>query len=106
MTLVELDESDAGAAAEVAAGDRVEVRLAENPTTGYQWQWRLPPAVRELADEHVPAPPGRPGQGGARRLLAEVADDAPAGEHRLRAELRRPWEDDPRQTLDFTLRIH
>ncbi|RZS41082.1 putative secreted protein [Herbihabitans rhizosphaerae] len=103
MALVHLVESDARRTTLVRKGDTVELRLAEIPTTGYRWRWRLPNGLRLIADEHVrpePGLPGAPGQPGQRRLAFDITD---SGEHELTAELVRPWEDTPRRTLSFVL---
>ena len=96
-------ESDAQRATDVRRGDTIELRLPETPTTGFRWRWRLPPALRLIADEHVrpEAYPSPPGMGGQRRLAFDVID---AGCFELRAELARPWEDAPHRTLTFVIR--
>lgn len=100
MALVHLSEKDAEVQTAVSKGDTVELRLRETPTTGYRWRWRLPESLALVADEHVTAEPGRPGQGGQRRLAFDVRD---VGTHELRAELARPWEEAAATALTFVI---
>lgn len=69
-------------------GDRVEIRLPENPTTGYRWE--LVSGVIEVLDsvlEPTPGSAGALGAGGTRVLVVRVGDG-----DELVLELRRPWE--------------
>ncbi len=103
MTRIQLSEADSGHAASVSIGDTVEITLPEIPTTGYQWAWTLPAGARPVLDEYVAAPPGRPGQGGQRRLVLELGRP---GRHRVLAELARPWEPRAHRVLTFDLDLH
>ncbi|MGQ0839332.1 protease inhibitor I42 family protein [Actinokineospora sp.] len=102
MALVHLAATDADGPTELHKGDTVELRLPESPTTGYRWRWRLPEALRMVADEHVrqPAEIGAPGAAGERRLAFDVTA---SGLHELRAELARPWEGEAQRALTFVL---
>ena len=87
---MELTEADAGAERAVAVGEELVVRLEENRTTGFRWQLADLPDGVALVDDGYEAPaPGRPGQGGVRRIRVRVTRP---GTHRLCAELRRSWE--------------
>ncbi len=103
MTRIQLSEADAGHAASVSTGDTVEITLPETPTTGYRWAWTLPAGARTVLDEYVAAPPGRPGQGGQRRLVFELGQP---GRHRVCAELVRLWEPGGLRVLTFDLDVH
>lgn len=103
MTRIQLSEADAGHTSSVSTSDMVEITLPEIPTTGYRWAWTLPAGARTVLNEYVAAPPGRPGQGGQRQLVFEL--DRP-GQHRLRAELVRPWEPGAHRVLTFDLDVH
>lgn len=113
MSLVRLSQSDAGGTTELHIGDTVELTLPEVRTSGYRWHWHLSDAVHVVADEYkrsddrsggevaavgdVP-----PGKGGVRRLALDIVG---AGRHYLRAELRRPWEHQPRRSVTFALSV-
>jgi inhibitor of cysteine peptidase len=111
VALVRLAQADAGETTELRVGDTVELRLPEARTAGYQWHWRIPEAVRVVADTYVrgsdcsgrvAAGEGPPGEGGVRRLAFDIVG---AGRHLLRAELARPWEAEPRRSITFTLSV-
>ena len=77
-----------GGSVRAALGDTLLLRLPENPTTGYRWQFELPAGLGVSSDDFVMATSAA-GAGGERtlRLLASAP-----GLHRLAAALRRPWE--------------
>ncbi|GAA3810859.1 MULTISPECIES: protease inhibitor I42 family protein [Amycolatopsis] len=107
MTQIRLAQADSGETARLHVGDTVELRLPEVRASGYRWRWRLPDAVRVVADEHVRSREvahgeGPPGEGGVRRLALDVVEP---GRHLLRAELARPWEVEPRRSVTFVLAV-
>ena len=77
----------------LASGESFEVRLPENPTTGYIWEVEhVPEAVAGLereAFEQEPADPRIVGRGGI-KIFVFKAREPGAGEIVLR--LRRPWQ--------------
>ncbi|MBN2207375.1 MAG: protease inhibitor I42 family protein [Candidatus Aminicenantes bacterium] len=85
-------KSDQGTVAHLAPGESFEVRLPENPTTGYIWEVEtLPAGVLELvreAYEQEPADPEILGRGGT-KIFVFKAREPGAGELDLRQ--RRPW---------------
>ena len=99
-------EQDDGKAISLAVGEQFEVRLAENTTTGHQWQ--LVDVDRALLDvtrdERIPPDSALPGAGGS-HVWAFLAR-AP-GHCSLSLAYRRSWEGAaPAQTfsLDVTIR--
>jgi predicted secreted protein len=111
VALVRLAQGGAGETAELRIGDTVELRLPEARTSGYQWRWQLPDAVRVVVDEYVRGDDhsgaaalgeGLPGGGGMRRLAFDIVG---AGRHLVRAELARPWEGEPRRSVTFVLAV-
>jgi predicted secreted protein len=81
---------------------RVEVRLPEAPTTGYQWSLvSAPPGVRETGREYEqPAREARAGGAGTRVF---VLDASTPGRHELEFRLQRPWEAEPLERRVMTL---
>ncbi|MGW5715470.1 protease inhibitor I42 family protein [Amycolatopsis sp. NPDC003865] len=78
-----------GAAADVAPGERLELRLPENAGTGYQWMLDdLGPPLRVVEETRHPGTPDRAGSAGEHRFVLHA--DAP-GETTLVARHARPW---------------
>lgn len=91
MAEIEVGEGHNGGAISARPGDRIIVRVPENPTTGYHWR-AVPsdPALLELqSDQFMPPASEAPGSGGVRTLqyLARGAGNAS-----VTLELARPWE--------------
>lgn len=86
-----LTEADAGRTVEVAPGAEVQLRLPENPTTGYRWTLTVTPAgcLQVTADAFERPDTAAVGAGGVR-----VVDVKPAGVPSCELGLahRRPWE--------------
>jgi inhibitor of cysteine peptidase len=92
MATVRLTEADSQRQVVVSSGDVVEVRLPENPTTGYRWHAEMEPPGGLLAEEdRMEAGVGgsQPGAGGTRVLSFRTGSP---GVVRLRLKLRREWE--------------
>jgi inhibitor of cysteine peptidase len=93
MATITLSENDSGKTIEVTQGDTIEIRLPENPTTGYQW------AVEEVdeniltlqSSEYVLPQDPRIGEGGT-RVVQFQAKQARSGEVALK--YWREWEGD------------
>ncbi len=105
MTTLVLTEADAGSAHDVTRGDRVELRLKENPSTGYRWSVDIEPseAASIVGSRFVS---GGPGVGGGGSVAFEIAANQ-AGAVELRAKLWRQWEGESSVTkrLSFALRV-
>lgn len=86
-----LTEADAGRTVEVTPGQAVQLRLPENPTTGYRWVMTMTPAsCLEIGVDGFEREAGAaPGAGGVR-----VIDIASVAAHpcKLALAYRRPWE--------------
>jgi len=92
VATVVVTPADDGTVVHAAVGDRVELRLPENPSTGYLWQ--LDDLAEGLAiadDRHEQATSALPGASGMRIVVLAVT--APC-EHVLAARRGRPWEAD------------
>lgn len=105
MATLTIDRSDEGATVVADRGDTIEIRLDENPTTGFRWavedhDRRLPLEGSEFS----PAAGNRIGTGGTRILRFKAA--AP-GVVRLELRLRREWEGNAstRDRFALTIRI-
>jgi inhibitor of cysteine peptidase len=88
-----LTEADAGRTVEVAPGKAVQLRLPENPTTGYRWVMTMTPAsCLEIGSNGFDRDPKAPPGAGGVRVVAIASVTAPACE--LALAYRRPWETD------------
>lgn len=101
-----LTEADAGRAVDLAVGDRLEIALPGNPTTGFQWEiGALDHAVvRPLGQPHFAPSSTAIGAGGVVTLRFEAV--AP-GTATVRLDYRRPFEKDvpPARTFSATATV-
>lgn len=102
---IRLSMEDAGKTVRVPAGAVVELRLDENPTTGYRWT--LPPETCcEMVEDRYEPQAGRSeagaGAASVRVLSFRVKGGAPA---RLALELRRPWEEGEAPLARFDIEL-
>jgi inhibitor of cysteine peptidase len=98
---VTLTERDNGARITAHVGDAIDIRLAENATTGYRWTPAEPvDGVLELSATGADYPGPALGSGGEARFRLTVS--AP-GTAVLRLAYRRPWE--PGQDAERTFSI-
>jgi len=87
-----LTTADNGKTLQVQPGDRVQVELASNPTTGFAWHLAKSSLVLESSD-YIPDQPAQVGSGGIERLVLQVpASAAPGSIHELRLDYYRSWE--------------
>jgi inhibitor of cysteine peptidase len=93
MPSVIITQNEDGSSVTAAVGGLVELHLAENPTTGYQWSLdEIGSGLEVVHDEfHLAGTPLVPGAGGVHEWRFRIA--AP-GSHRLELRLRREWEDE------------
>jgi inhibitor of cysteine peptidase len=78
-----------GKSLELKPGDTLAVRLAANPTTGYDWAVACKPKALELVKRtYLASPPLRIGQGGTDVFRFSVR----SGRGRLELVYRRSWE--------------
>jgi len=85
----QVDETWNGRQLEVGVGQRFELALPENPTTGFRWalESKGEPVLVLLGDAFAPSA-GTPGAGGVHRWEFEASR---AGSADLRLTYRRPW---------------
>jgi inhibitor of cysteine peptidase len=99
-----LTEADAGRTVEVAPRTAVQLRLPENPTTGYRWVLTLAPAdcARIDGDRYL-APSGEAvGAGGLRVIGIAAVTASPCV---LDLAYRRPWEREAPAAKAATFRL-
>jgi inhibitor of cysteine peptidase len=91
---------DRGRKVSVRVGDRIVLRLPENPTTGYRWSGEIPSFLRLVRDanEHDSAP----GAGGIRAL--ELQAERP-GHSEITLSNMRSWEGAARPPEQFEFSI-
>jgi inhibitor of cysteine peptidase len=92
--VIELSESEDGSSHALPVGEELAVRLPENGTTGYRWQFsHSGPGLLEQVEDTVGQPPGgnagAPGAGGL-RIVRFVGKQR--GRVRIEARLGRSWE--------------
>jgi inhibitor of cysteine peptidase len=91
MAEIVVGEGHNGGTISAKTGDRIVIRLPENPTTGFRWQ--AEPANLEVlelqSDEFAQAASAAMGSGGV-RILQYLARGA--GNTSIALRLGRPWE--------------
>jgi inhibitor of cysteine peptidase len=88
--MIQIDKSQNGGEVEVALGQQIELRLGENPTTGYRWHLRskIEPVLAVHEDTFASSGTGV-GAGGIRCWRFQAAQEGTA---RVELENRRSWE--------------
>ena len=88
--MLTLDEHADGRTVDLKVGQELEIRLAENPTTGFRWQLesRGEPAG-ELQEDAFEPPDERQGRSAGHRWRFRAVR---AGEGRIALASRRSWE--------------
>jgi inhibitor of cysteine peptidase len=104
MTTLNLDLHSSGQTVTVTPGDRLEIRLEENPTTGFRWCVEGDKTgVLNLEHDAFIHPVSRiSGAGGTRKFIFIVAKQ---GHAMLRVSYRRSWEKrkPPQATFELTV---
>lgn len=104
MPDLQFQANDNGTAANIAVGRRFQIRLAENPTTGYRW---LDPefdkaCLRLESADFVAHAGGGVGGGGIRQF--EFSVTAPC-RTTIRLVNKRPWETNATPQKTFALTV-
>ncbi len=101
--MLELDASYNERQMEMPVGEEFEIRLAENPTTGYQWSLQASgePVCVTLGNVFKGAGE-QPGRGGSRYWRFQVAR---AGDANIELVYRRSWERDEKHEEKFVLHV-
>ena len=105
--MMRVDESFDGREVVLQVGETLEIRLAENASTGYRWS--VPPKLKRKFDrtlrerEQTVEGAGKPvGSPGVRYLYFEAIG---TGTAELELHYRRPWESDAPPARRFRLRV-
>jgi inhibitor of cysteine peptidase len=96
--------SACGSTVEVAAGELFAVELAENPTTGYRWDFVPDPGVEVVSSSYTANPGSGVGGAGVRQFMFRANA---AGEFVVRGKLWRSWLKDSSaiQRCEITVRV-
>ena len=101
---INADKSYDGRSVGLRVGDGVKLSLAENPTTGYRWEFvtKPEPYCVILNDAYTADPGGAIGSGGAHEWAFRAVS---AGTGTLSLAYRRPWEKDTAPAQTYKLKI-
>ena len=102
--MITLDQSAAGQIVDDSVGQVIELRLPENPSTGFRWQFAadLGPACAVVGDTYTAAA-NRPGASGEHTWTLQAAQP---GVCELRLVYRRPFENvPPAQSFAATVQV-
>lgn len=92
-TLITVSKADHNTTRELEVGENFEIRLPENPTTGYTWAAvKIPEGLLRSESESFEAETADPrivGRGGTKVMVFKALR---AGSGELELRLRRPWE--------------
>jgi putative hemolysin/predicted secreted protein len=89
--MVTLTDTENGRITDIAQGTKFAVELAENPTTGFQWNATLSHGLELISDDFQTKPhaEGMVGVGGTRTWIILAKD---LGTQKFSASYRRSWE--------------
>jgi len=89
----DLGMEDNGRTLYVNVGEIVTIKLPENPSTGYEWQYTIDENIVEvMEDSFTPAERNLLGSGGTRMLKLRVIG---SGEGKVVMDYVRAWENNP-----------
>ena len=102
--MVTLTDADNGKASDIAQGTKFAVELAENPTTGFQWNATVSPGLEIQSSDYQQgkAAEGMVGVGGTRTWVIVAKD---LGTQKFSASYRRSWEPVTGNETAFTANI-
>jgi inhibitor of cysteine peptidase len=101
--MIHIDEAANGRELQVPLGESFEVRLPENPTTGYRWRLTSPGGgAVEVEEDTFQRSGGGPGAGDTRCWRLRTVQEGVAV---LELDYRRGWEEKAGQTFRVTVRV-
>lgn len=98
-----LGEDASGSEITIAVGDTIGITIAENPTTGYMWNFTIPDGLTLLDDTFTPPARPIPGAGGQRSLVIRGDRE---GTYTVSGVYYRPWLEPTPEDDVFTLTVH
>jgi inhibitor of cysteine peptidase len=102
--MVTFTKADNGTTGMIAQSTRFAIQLAENPTTGYQWNATLSPGLELQSSDYQQndAPSGMVGVGGVRTWIIIAKD---LGAQNFSASYSRSWEPVTGNETAYTMKI-
>ncbi len=97
-------EDNNGSSVELATGDTFQVKLNENPTTGYQWALETTAGLEIMSDNFLPPATGLVGAGGIHEWDIKATA---SGTQQVMAVYSRSWENltDSEQRFVLTVEV-
>ena len=102
---ITITDQDNGKLLEVVRGQTLLVRLASNPTTGYQWALQGDPAPLELIKSDFASAPLSKDLAGAGGIQTVQLTAKSAGRAALKLDYRRSWEKDVPAAKTFAVTV-
>jgi inhibitor of cysteine peptidase len=105
ISVMTLTQADNGKAVMVRSGEKIVLRLNENPTTGFQWALEQDndEIVELVESDYIQAPSAGVGAGGQHVWTFKAKK---SGSARIALKLWRAWEGDKSITERFEVTIH
>jgi len=98
---INLGPEDNGRILDVSVGAIAVIKLPENPSTGYTWQYAVNENIAEvIEDVYIPPKNQIPGRGGTRMLKLKVI-----GSGEFVMDYVQPWENQPVDHFSVTFRV-
>ena len=101
---LELKQSDSGRTITLNKGQTAVIKLSENPTTGYNWEFEIEPkkqkVITVISSKFVPATSDLIGAGGVKEYKFKAKNK---GQITLSGYYARPWEELNKETA---LQVH
>jgi len=90
----DITQNDNGKVIDVKRGEIVTIKLAENPTTGYNWQFETEPenqnVISVISSKYIEPVTSLIGAGGTKEYKFEIKN---AGQISINGYYVRPWEE-------------
>jgi len=82
----------------------ITVRLAENPTTGFQWNLTATPGLRIINNQYVPSDTSGKMVGSGGTHVWDISTEMP-GQQEIQAVYKRSWEPTTGNESTFSMKI-
>ncbi len=103
-----ITESDNGNSIDLKEGHAFYLKLKENPSTGYSWQFSLSNGLNLLSDEYHPLESSKSGKNfvvGAGGFHLWRIEAVAEGSQQVKAIYKRPWEPETGREQTFKLNV-